>query len=396
MPYPPITALPVAPNRSQPTTFSVRGDAFLAALDPFRTEVNTLAGYLDTLALTTGSGSFTDGAAATPSMTFTSDTDTGIFRATTNSLGFSTAGIEFGRINASQNLFIGSSATIAGPGAQKIQTQGLTIGSASMIMGVFSTTSTQAPTLTFFKSAGATISDYTIVPTGVTLGYLDFRGSEGTTSVLSARIRTTVFGTPAVGDVRAGFLFQPGSGANAVATVLTVDATAITSTIPFLAAAGAAATPSYAFNSSQTTGLFRQAADSIGVAIAGAEGFRLSASGFLVGTGGLGFLTGVGRGGAVTQITSRTTGVTLNTPCGEITLFTAAGSATPASFVVTNSSMVAVDNVLLNIKSGATNVYTFSISGKAAGSFTVTFWTTGGTASDTPVISYELLKGANT
>lgn len=106
---------------------------------------------------------------------------------------------------------------------------------------------------------------------------------------------------------------------------------------------------------------------------------------------GLGY--GTGAGGAVVQATSRTTGVTLNTPTGKITMFTAAGSATPASFTVTNSTVGLNDVPVICVKSGATNTYTFMVTTVAAGSFVVTFWTTGGTASDTPILQFYVGKG---
>jgi hypothetical protein len=109
------------------------------------------------------------------------------------------------------------------------------------------------------------------------------------------------------------------------------------------------------------------------------------------GTGGVGYATGAG--GAVTQATSRATGVTLNKASGAVTMFTAAGSATPASFTVTNSTVAATDTIILNIKSGASNTYFYFVTAVAAGSFVVTFWTTGGTASDTPVLNYNVVKG---
>jgi hypothetical protein len=108
------------------------------------------------------------------------------------------------------------------------------------------------------------------------------------------------------------------------------------------------------------------------------------------GTGGIGYATGAG--GAVTQGTSRTTGVTLNKRCGAITMFTAAGSATAASFTVTNSTIGANDAIILNQASG-TNLYVLLVTAVAAGSFTVTFYTTGGTASDAPVINFAVIDG---
>jgi hypothetical protein len=105
---------------------------------------------------------------------------------------------------------------------------------------------------------------------------------------------------------------------------------------------------------------------------------------------GLGY--GTGAGGTVTQLTSRTTGVTLSKPTGAITMFSAAGSATAATFTVTNTLVAATDTIILNQKSG-TNLYVFLVTAVAAGSFNITFYTTGGTATDAPVINFSIIKG---
>lgn len=106
-------------------------------------------------------------------------------------------------------------------------------------------------------------------------------------------------------------------------------------------------------------------------------------------TGGLGY--GTGSGGTVTQGTSRTTGVTLSKSNGAITMFSAAGSATAATFTVTNTLVAATDTIILNQKSG-TNLYVLLVTAVAAGSFNITFYTTGGTATDAPVINFALIK----
>jgi hypothetical protein len=77
-------------------------------------------------------------------------------------------------------------------------------------------------------------------------------------------------------------------------------------------------------------------------------------------TSGIGYATGAG--GAVSQGTSRVTGVTNNKACGAITMFSAAGSATWATFVVTDSAVVATDVVVASVKS-ATNLYMLSVTG---------------------------------
>ena len=54
-----ITALPTAPSRADPTTFSARGDAFLGALGTFVTETNTVAGEVNTNATTASTAATT-------------------------------------------------------------------------------------------------------------------------------------------------------------------------------------------------------------------------------------------------------------------------------------------------------------------------------------------------
>lgn len=108
------------------------------------------------------------------------------------------------------------------------------------------------------------------------------------------------------------------------------------------------------------------------------------------GTGGVGY--GTGAGGTVTQATSRTTGVTLNKTVGAITLVSAAGSATPFSFTVTNSTVAATDVIVLNQKSG-TDKYNLEITAVADGSFQITANTTGGTTTEQPVINFAVIKG---
>lgn len=109
---------------------------------------------------------------------------------------------------------------------------------------------------------------------------------------------------------------------------------------------------------------------------------------------GTGIGYGVGGGGAVTQGTSRATAVTLNTYSGQITLFSAAGSATAASFTVNNTLVKATDTIEIMPASG-TNVYLTQATSISAGvSFTVTFFTTGGTAVDAPVLNFVIVHAS--
>ena len=125
--------------------------------------------------------------------------------------------------------------------------------------------------------------------------------------------------------------------------------------------------------------------------IGAATGTSLTATGTIVSTGTAGVGYATGAGGAVTQITSRTTGVTLNKTAGAITLVSAAGSGTAATFTVTNSTVAATDVIILNQKSG-TDLYDLMVTAVAAGSFNLTFRTTGGTTTETPVLNFAVIK----
>jgi hypothetical protein len=125
--------------------------------------------------------------------------------------------------------------------------------------------------------------------------------------------------------------------------------------------------------------------------IGAATGTSLTATGVIASTGTAGVGYATGAGGTVTQATSRTTGVTLNKTTGAITLFSAAGSATAATFTVTNSTVAATDVIILNQKSG-TDLYDLMVTAVAAGSFNITFRTTGGTTTETPVFNFAVIK----
>jgi len=126
--------------------------------------------------------------------------------------------------------------------------------------------------------------------------------------------------------------------------------------------------------------------------IGAATGTSLTASGVIASTGTAGVGYATGAGGAVTQITSRTTGVTLNKTSGAITLFSAAGTTAATTFTVTNSTVAATDVIILNQKSG-TDLYDLMVTAVAAGSFNITFRTTGGSTTETPVFNFAVIKG---
>lgn len=104
--------------------------------------------------------------------------------------------------------------------------------------------------------------------------------------------------------------------------------------------------------------------------------------------------------GAVTQLTSKSTGVTLNTSAGRITMNNAAlAGATAVSFILTNSSISINDTIIVCISSNTTGTtagaYTTYVSYLAAGSALITLrnLTASTSYSEAVIINYAIIHG---
>lgn len=106
-----------------------------------------------------------------------------------------------------------------------------------------------------------------------------------------------------------------------------------------------------------------------------------------------------GNGGTVTQLTSRTTGVTLNAPSGQITLVSdSIAGLSSQEFTLTNSFIAATDVVLVSFASGLTAAtYDVTVTATAAGSCKISVHNVNisATPTDTPVINFVVFKGVN-
>ena len=105
-----------------------------------------------------------------------------------------------------------------------------------------------------------------------------------------------------------------------------------------------------------------------------------------------GYVTG--DGGAVTQSTSKSTGVTLSKKCGQITLNGAALAAdTTVSFTLTNTTVAATDIIVLNHVSGGTAGSYLLNAQAAAGSASINVRNiTSGSLSEAIVIGFAVVK----
>jgi hypothetical protein len=106
--------------------------------------------------------------------------------------------------------------------------------------------------------------------------------------------------------------------------------------------------------------------------------------------------------GTVTQLTDKSTGVTLNKSAGRITMNNAAlAGATAVSFVLTNSLISANDTMIVCVASNTTGsalgAYTTYVSYLAAGSALITLrnLTAATSYSEAVVINFAIIHGAS-
>lgn len=98
--------------------------------------------------------------------------------------------------------------------------------------------------------------------------------------------------------------------------------------------------------------------------------------------------------GAVTQLTSKSTGVTLNKSAGQITMNDAAlANVTNVTFTLTNSVITPKDVVILSVAAGATaGGYNCWVSSKGTGTCTITVRNiSGGSLSEAVVINFVVI-----
>lgn len=118
-------------------------------------------------------------------------------------------------------------------------------------------------------------------------------------------------------------------------------------------------------------------------------------NGFTLYRGALGY--GSGAGGAVSQATSKGTGVTLNKACGRITMNSASlDPGAKVSFVASNSFVDAEDTIIVNVGGGGTaNAYRAAVTAVGPGSFTVTVENiTAGALAEAPVINFAVIEAS--
>lgn len=130
------------------------------------------------------------------------------------------------------------------------------------------------------------------------------------------------------------------------------------------------------------------------IATQAASSVAITGGTVLLASGSLGYATG--NGGTATQLTSKSTGVTLSKISGEITLNNAALLAdTTVSFTLTNTTIAATDLLILNHVSGGTAGSYLLNAQAGAGSASINVRNiTGGSLSEAIVLRFAVIKGA--
>jgi hypothetical protein len=130
----------------------------------------------------------------------------------------------------------------------------------------------------------------------------------------------------------------------------------------------------------------------------GSERMRIDTSGNVIVTNAAGLGYGTGAGGTVTQSTSKSTAVTLNKPCGQITMNNAALAAnTNVNFVLNCSVAATSDIIVINHQSGAAAYGTYDVSARVSGAGFVTvsvYNKTAGSLSEAIILNFAVIKGA--
>jgi hypothetical protein len=152
---------------------------------------------------------FSAGTASDPSITFTGDTNTGIFSPTADTIAFAEGGAEAMRIDSSAQVLVGTTTarSVATSNSAVFEIEAVNAVAASLVNN--NNSSGSSAQLMFGKSRGGAVGGTTVVQNGDELGEIRFAGADGTNlQSYAASIRTEVDGTPGSGDMPGRLIFS--------------------------------------------------------------------------------------------------------------------------------------------------------------------------------------------
>jgi hypothetical protein len=317
----------------------------------------------------TGLSAIAAGSAALPSITPSGDTNTGVWFPAADTFAVSTGGAE--------RMRIGAQGDIASSINNAVTTQ-------QIALQVTNTSAAASGTATQY---GCLVSSSATTGNGGTNGLIAgrFASSQGVAGINTANQNAiqAVVSSAGAGTLASCTGLSIQGTFNAASTVTSYNGVVVS------AATGAVPANSIAFYHNINSGSGQYGFYGGGTAPNLFNGDVL----VIAGTATLGY--GTGAGGTVTQATSKATVVTLNKPCGQITMNNAAlAAATAVSFQLTNSLCTQTDTMTVaNITNQSYRVELLRI-GTGFAIIQVTN-ITGGSLSEAIVINFNLHKGAN-
>ena len=180
----------------------------------------------------TGVVTIASGSAASPSLTFTGDLNTGLYSPGADQVAVATNGAQRITVDASGRLLVGTSSARTVDGfAAAIQVEGAS--AATGAIGAYRTSNDQyGAYLTFGKSRSTFLGGSAVLSNGDEIGVLTFCGADGTdTNSIAARIGAYVEGTPGTNDMPGRLTFSTtsdGAGSPTERMRITADGTLLT------------------------------------------------------------------------------------------------------------------------------------------------------------------------
>lgn len=256
-----------------------------------------------------------------------------------------------------------------------------------------------APTGSAILPAGAT-GDRDVSPVA---GYIRFNTTDGSFEGYDGSVWGSIGGGAPPAGVSGSIQINDGAGALGAVTDFIWDSANTELDVPGDISLDDGGTYTTTIQSiTATADRFISFPDATGVValVQGINGAVLFNNAGVSGGGNLGYSSTAGTfgyisgSGTVTQATNKSTGVTLNAPCGRITMNGAALSAdTTVTFTLTNSSIGANDLLVLNHVSGGTAGSYLLNAQAAAGSASINVRNiTAGSLSEAIVIGFAIIK----
>lgn len=165
----------------------------------------------------TAGHAFPDGDAAGPSITFSQDLDTGVFRAGSGAIGFGGDGSEHARFDGSGRLLVGTTtARSTGDVTAPLQVEGTGFNTSSLnLISNAGAVSGNVSHISLAKSRGTSDGSSTVVANGDTLGRIQWCGADGTDlNAVAASITASVDDAPGSNDMPGRMVFGTTANGN--------------------------------------------------------------------------------------------------------------------------------------------------------------------------------------